>query len=146
MLHHDDRIGIGCNAVCAARTSETGLRMMIVTNRGGVYVTIGVDLRTADESDETVFLMEVFVDFKTDETNVRPNGTAVSHESQVTNGTRYFNRGAVHEATFYDDVAVRSIDSLSNAGTDQGEPGPNGYDLTILICLAMVTACISLLV
>ena len=75
--------------------------------------------------------MEVFVDFKANETNVGPNGAAVGHESQVTNGTRYFNRGAVHETTFYDDVAVRSIDPLCNAGTDQGEPGPNGYDLTI---------------
>ena len=50
MLHHDDGVAVGGNAVGAAGTGEAGLGLDIVAvaeDTGGVDVAVGIDLSAA---------------------------------------------------------------------------------------------------
>ena len=107
MLDHDDCVVECSDRVRTTGTCETCLRIVVVTDTCGVYVTVRVDLSAADESNDTIIVVDPVVCLETDETDVRPLATAVSHETKVTYGTRNLDRVTVHKTGLYDKVTFR---------------------------------------
>ena len=102
MLNHDDCVVEGSDSVCSAGTCETSLWIVIVTDAGGVHVSVRIDLSTADEGDDTIAVMQPVVCLKSDETDIWPLASAVCHETEVAYGTRNLDRGAVHKTGLND--------------------------------------------
>ena len=139
VLHHDDGVAVGSDAVGAAGTGETGLGLDIVAlavDAGGVHVAVGIDLGAADEGNQTVGIVEPLVGLKADETDVGPLHGAVSHEAVVAHGAGHLNRIAVHQAALHDGMAGGANSPLGQGGADQRKAGAHDHDLVLLDVLS----------
>ena len=135
VLHHDDGVAVGGDAVGAAGTGETGHGLDVVAlavDAGGVDVAVGVDLGAADEGDQTVLVVQPLIGLEADEADVGPLHGAVSHEAVVTDGTGNLDGVAVHQAALNDGMAGGAHNSLGQRSADQGQTGTDDNDLVLL--------------
>ena len=134
MLHHDDGVAVGGDAVGAAGAGKPGLGLDVVTlavDTGGVHIAIGVDLGAADKGDEPVLVVEPLVGLKPDEAHVGPLDSAVSHKAVVTHRAGDLHRGTVHQPALHDGVAGGAYHPLGKGGADQWKTGAHNDDLVL---------------
>ncbi len=139
VLHHDDGVAVGGNAVGAAGTGETGGGLQVVAlaeDAGGVHVAVRVDLSAADEGNETILVVQPLVGLEADEADVGPLHGAVRHEAVITDGTGDLNGVAVHQAGLNDGVAAGADRALGEGRTDQGQTRTDDDDLVFLDVLS----------
>ena len=139
VLHHDDGVAVGGNAVGAAGTGETGGGLQVVAlaeNAGGVHVAVRVDLRAADEGDETILVVQPLVGLEADEADVGPLHGAVRHEAVVADGAGDLNGVAVHQTRLDDGVAAGADRALGKGRTDQRKTRTDDDDLVFLNILS----------
>ena len=134
MLHHDDGVAVGGDAVGAAGAGEAGHGLHIVAlavDAGGVHVAVGVDLGAADEGNEAVLVVEPLVGLKADEADVGPLHGAVGHKAVVAHGAGDLHGGAVHQAALHDGMAGGANHPLGQGGADQRKAGAHDDDLVL---------------
>ena len=131
MLHHDDRVDEGGDAVRAARTGEPGDRVVIVADAGRVDVAVSVDLCAADERDHTGGVMQPLVGLEADVPDIRPLHRTVRHQADVADTAGNLDRSAVHKAALDDQGAVGGVDAFCQRSADQRQAGSDDRDLSI---------------
>ncbi|MPN25308.1 hypothetical protein SDC9_172716 [bioreactor metagenome] len=132
MLHHDDGVAVGGDAVGPAGPGEAGLGVVIVADAGGVHVAEGVDLRAADKGDEPVFTMKPLVGLKADEADVGPLHGAVGHKAVVAHAAGHLHGVAVHQAALHDGVAGGADNPLGQRCADQRQTRSHNDNLVRL--------------